>query len=78
MASLKKSARFTDDIGGVRGRAGIRLAKPADKINVGAALRQTEDDFALVNCETCAIAPACELTRILDEALTAFMVALDR
>ena len=64
---------------GVRGRAGgIRLAKAPDKINVGAVVRRTEDGFALVDCDTCAIAPACELTRVLDEALAAFMAVLDR
>ena len=66
-------------IEGVRGRAGgIRLAKPPDKINVGAVVRQTEDGFDLVDCDTCAISPACELTRVLDEALAAFMTVLDR
>ena len=66
-------------IEGVRGRAGgIRLAKAPDKINVGAVVRQTEDGFDLVDCDTCAIAPACELTRVLDEALAAFMTVLDR
>lgn len=66
-------------IEGVRGRAGgIRLARPPEKINVGAVVRQTEDGFALVECDTCAISPACELTRVLDEALAAFMAVLDR
>ena len=37
-----------------------------------------EEGFDLVDCDTCAIAPACELTRILDEALAAFMKVLDR
>lgn len=64
---------------GVRGRAGgIRLARPPEKINVGAVVRQMEDGFDLVECDTCAIAAACELTRILDEALAAFMKVLDR
>lgn len=66
-------------IEGVRGRAGgIRLAKAPDKINVGAVVRQTEDGFDLVDCDTCSISPACELTRVLDEALAAFMAVLDR
>ncbi len=64
---------------GVRGRTGgIRLARPADKINVGAVVRQMEDGFELVECGECAIAPACDLTRVLDEALAAFMAVLDR
>lgn len=66
-------------IEGVRGRTGgIRLARPADKINVGAVVRQMEDGFDLVDCEACVIAPACDLTRVLDEALAAFMAVLDR
>jgi len=64
---------------GVRGRSGgIRLARPPETINVGAVVREMEEGFDLVECDTCTIAPACELTRILDEALVAFMTVLDR
>jgi Rrf2 family transcriptional regulator, nitric oxide-sensitive transcriptional repressor len=64
---------------GVRGRfGGIRLGRPADKINVGAVVRLTEDDFELVDCGNCLIAPACGLTGALAEALAAFMAVLDR
>ena len=64
---------------GVRGRSGgIRLAKPADRINVGAVVRQTEEGFELVECGSCLIAPACGLTGVLAEALAAFMAVLDR
>ena len=63
----------------VRGRnGGIRLARPAAEINVGALIRHTEDDFDLVGCGSCIIAPACGLTCVLDEALRAFMAVLDR
>jgi Rrf2 family nitric oxide-sensitive transcriptional repressor len=63
---------------GVRGRfGGIRLARPADKINVGTVVRLTEEGFELVECGTCVIAPACGLTGALDEALKAFMAVLD-
>lgn len=66
-------------IEGVRGRSGgIRLAKPADQINVGNVVRRTEEGFELVECGTCVIAPACGLTGALDEALAAFMAVLDR
>lgn len=66
-------------IEGVRGRfGGIRLAKSADAINVGAVVRQTEEGFELVECGSCVIAPACGLTGVLDEALAAFMAVLDR
>lgn len=66
-------------IEGVRGRfGGIRLAKPAEEINVGDVVRQTEEGFELVECSSCLIAPACGLTGVLDEALAAFMAVLDR
>ncbi|MDT0575857.1 Rrf2 family transcriptional regulator [Croceicoccus sp. F390] len=62
----------------VRGRSGgIRLARPADEINVGRLIRHTEEDFDLVECGACIIAPACGLTSILDEALVAFLDVLD-
>lgn len=64
---------------GVRGRSGgIRLARPADRINVGAVVRRTEEGFELVECGSCLIAPACGLTGVLAEALAAFMEVLDR
>ena len=64
---------------GVRGRlGGIRLARPADQINVGEVVRRTEEGFELVECGSCVIAPACGLTGVLDEALAAFMAVLDR
>ena len=63
----------------VRGRnGGIRLARPADQINVGALIRHTEDGFDLVDCISCLIAPACGLTGVLGEALSAFLAVLDR
>lgn len=63
----------------VRGRSGgVRLARPADQINLGALIRHTEDDFDLVGCGSCIIAPACGLTAMLDEALAAFMAVLER
>ncbi len=61
-----------------RGRnGGIQLARPADQINIGAVVRHTEDEFDLVGCGTCIIAPACGLTSLLDEAVEAFMRVLD-
>jgi len=63
----------------VRGRSGgIRLAMPAERINVGKLIRHTEDDFDLVECGACIIAPACGLTSVLDEALGAFLAVLGR
>lgn len=63
----------------VRGRSGgIRLAMSPEQINVGELIRHTEDDFDLVECGKCIIAPACGLTSVLDEALDAFLAVLGR
>lgn len=63
----------------VRGRSGgVRLARPPSEINIGALVRHTEDDFDLVGCGSCIIAPACGLTCVLDEALQSFLSVLDR
>lgn len=62
----------------VRGRhGGIRLARSPSEIMVGSLIRHTEDDFDLVECGSCLIAPACGLTSMLDEALAAFLQVLD-
>ena len=67
----------------VRGqRGGMRLARPAQSINLGEVVRRTEPDMALVPCfdpinATCAITPACRLRGALAEARTAFLAVLD-
>ncbi len=67
----------------VRGRSGgLTLARPPVKILLGAVVRATEPDFALVECFTienhCVISPTCRLRGILQEALEAFAATLDR
>jgi len=63
----------------VRGRfGGVRLGRPAREINVGEVVRHTEGGFDLADCDECRIAAACGLTAALNEALAAFMAALDR
>jgi Rrf2 family nitric oxide-sensitive transcriptional repressor len=67
----------------VRGRrGGISLARPAASINLGAIVRRTETDLALVPCfddaGTCMISESCMLSKVLQEALAAFMAVLDR
>lgn len=65
-------------VASVRGRfGGVRLARPATEINVGAVIRQIEEGFDLVDCGNCIIAPACGLTVALREALKAFMDVLE-
>ncbi|HEX8373704.1 MAG TPA: Rrf2 family transcriptional regulator [Geminicoccaceae bacterium] len=65
-----------------RGRGGgLRLGRPAGEITVGAVVRQTEEDLALVECFAagpCAITAPCRLRHVLGEALAAFLAVLDR
>ena len=68
---------------GVRGRAGgITLACPPEEINLGAVVRATEPDFALVECfgagNECRITRSCRLRGILHEGLDAFNAVLDK
>lgn len=69
------NAGYLESVRGCNG--GIRLARPASAINVGALIRHTEDNFELVECGSCAIGGACGLTGVLDEALQAFLSVLD-
>ena len=68
----------------VRGRhGGVRIAKPAVDIVLGALVRQTEENLTLVECfdpehNRCPISAACRLAGTLDEALQAFLAVLDR
>ncbi|WAC25491.1 RrF2 family transcriptional regulator [Ancylobacter sp. SL191] len=59
-------------------RGGFRLARPAETINMGALLRHTEEDFALVDCPNCRLGGCCALSAVLDEALAAFLGVFDR
>lgn len=66
----------------LRGKnGGIRLNGDPENINIGALVRDMEQDLALVECfggdNTCIITPACHLKKILAEALEAFFKALD-
>lgn len=67
----------------VRGRGGgLRLARPAEEIAIGDVVRAMEEDFRIVECfdreaNTCCIAPACRLKRLLKEALDAWIGVLD-
>lgn len=72
---------FVDSL---RGRGGgLKLAKPANRINLGSVIRKTEDSLALVECfdrqkNDCVVSSACGLRGPLEEALAAFLGVLDR
>ncbi len=66
----------------IRGKGGgIRLLRPPEEIRVGAVVRDTEDDLAVMGClaETgfCRIEGCCVLRRALHEATLAFLDVLD-
>lgn len=67
----------------VRGkRGGIRLARPAQEIRLGAVVRDTENDLALVECfggqSDCRLIDGCRLPGVLAGALSQFLSHLDR
>jgi len=70
------SAGFIEAVRGRKG--GIRLARPADQINLGSILRHTEKLTDLFVCDGCIIAPACGLPVVLKEATAAFVGVFDR
>lgn len=66
----------------VRGKnGGMRLGKHPGQINLGAVIRDTENDFALVECfstaNACIITGRCGLTSIFNKALEQFLHHLD-
>jgi Rrf2 family transcriptional regulator, nitric oxide-sensitive transcriptional repressor len=66
----------------IRGKGGgIKLARPPAEIGVGAVVRDTEEDLAVIGClaETgfCRIEGCCVLRQALREATLAFLHTLD-
>ena len=67
----------------VRGRSGgLKLARPADALNVGTVVRTMEDTGTFVECfdpatNQCVITPACGLRHALHGAVEAFFQYLD-
>ncbi|WP_316858137.1 Rrf2 family transcriptional regulator [uncultured Cohaesibacter sp.] len=72
-----------DVIQAIRGRnGGIRLAKDPKDINIGAVIRQTEENMVIVECfseetNTCPIISHCKFRVLLQDALQAFLKVLD-
>ncbi len=67
----------------VRGRSGgFMLAIAPEKINLGDVVRETEPDFALVECfatgNRCVLTKKCKLANVLNEALSSFVGTLDK
>lgn len=81
VAQRLTQAQFVESL---RGRGGgLRLARPAQAINLGQVVRATEDNLTLVECfdrerNTCIVAPVCGLRGPLEEALAAFLAVLDK
>jgi Rrf2 family nitric oxide-sensitive transcriptional repressor len=67
----------------VRGRGGgFRLSRPPEKIRLGDVVRETEEDFTMVECfdpksNKCAITAPCRLRGVLSRALKAYFAVLD-
>jgi Rrf2 family nitric oxide-sensitive transcriptional repressor len=61
---------------------GIKLASSPQDINIGKLVRDIEQGSPLVECfgqdNVCVITPACQLKRVLAEALESFFKTLDR
>lgn len=75
------AAGYLETIRGKNG--GLRLARPAEKINVGRIVRECEENTVLVECfqkagGNCRIEEACILRKVLQNALTAFFRELDQ
>ena len=65
---------------GIRGKnGGLKLAKPAQDINLGALILELEP-LDIVECfgskNTCLITPSCQLKQVLNKAKIAFIEAL--
>lgn len=67
----------------LRGKGGgIRLARPAEEIHLGAVIRASEGKAPIVECldttaNSCCITAGCQLTSILERAFEAFFATLD-
>lgn len=67
----------------IRGKnGGLLLCRQPETISLGALIRDTENEMALVECfrddNTCVITPSCRLRPILADALSAFLSVLDQ
>lgn len=86
---LMKTAQILNRAGYIktdRGRnGGLRLALPAQKINIGEIIKIMEPNFYVAECfqkgqtgKLCALLPNCRLKGLLGEALSAFIDVVDQ
>lgn len=83
---MKVAQRLTAEgfVESVRGRnGGLKLARPANALNVGSIMRNMEDTGAFVECfdattNRCVVTPSCGLRHALAGALEAFARHLDQ
>lgn len=81
IAHALASHGFVETVRGRRG--GVRLARPAEDLNLGEIVRATEFGQCLVEClepetNTCPLIGVCRFRGIVREALEAFLGVLDR
>lgn len=67
----------------IRGKhGGMRLHHAPGDINLGAVVRNMENDFALTECfgddNQCRLTPACVLRGVVSEALESFLTVMDQ
>ena len=67
----------------LRGKhGGLRLAGRPEDINIGKLVRETETNLHIVECfgddNACVLSPVCVLKNALNDALKAFLGALDQ
>jgi len=67
-----------------RGRGGgITLAQNPKEVTIGSIVRETEENFHMVECfnsenNNCVLTPVCGLKHVLHEALAAYLTVLDK
>lgn len=71
---------FLDNVRGKGG--GLALARAPEQINIGSVVRLTEADALPAECfdrdnNTCVITPACQLRKVLADAVRAFFAVLE-
>lgn len=83
VAHVVQQLQASGTVATMRGRAGgMRLAKPAERISIGAVVRMFEDNIPVAECfapetNTCPLVTACRLRGYLVRAVEAYYHELD-